>query len=628
MDNKNLIESILKQRFFVTPTGYPPQNGFMDYGPPLAQIKLQLLSEFRRVMVDEDTYEIEPSAILPYEVLKNSGHIDKFCDVILTDGDSIFRADHYIEEKVGTVFEIPKNLKEEYATIVENVELLKKGIFLGRHRKQLLKKKVETVAEALEAIDISVEHSSEQLTQEEASTILAGFETEKRHLDDCNKLAIDFIVALYNLHSPAGKPFNPAKDFNLIFQATEKLFLRPEIAQSQFTNFSKLYALNNEKLPFSSLAIGRSYRNEISARGGMFRTKEFEQAEIEYFSESGSHSGFESVRDVTVVLYPNNADTFTTTLGKAFDSEVIKSESISYFIAKAQEFLLAVGFKLESLRYRQHKKNEMAHYAADCWDVEIKTLAGWIECAGIADRTTYDLTAHSKDINANVRKVIPPKKIYTVVLDRKSLGRELKSRFKLFEEHINGLTQEYIAGAMKNGELFEEFDGRGYTLPLKERTTDCEFFIPRVVEPSFGISRILYALVEQSFTVRDDRVVLSLRPKMCYLHCVISFMKYLGEFSPLLDELRKQLRQKSIRFRINDRTCSIGRRYSSCDELGVPFFVTFDFETLDNSTVTIRERDSTSQIRVHTVLVPGILDDLISENVTWKLLMAKYKLQE
>lgn len=125
MNTKADIESILKQRFFVTPVGYPSQNGFLDYGPALTQIKIQIISEFKKVFCDETVYEIEPSAVLPYEVLKHSGHIDKFCDVILTDGVNIVRADHYLEDKVGCMFSIPNSLKTNFDTVMKQVESLK-----------------------------------------------------------------------------------------------------------------------------------------------------------------------------------------------------------------------------------------------------------------------------------------------------------------------------------------------------------------------------------------------------------------------------------------------------------------------------------------------------------------------
>lgn len=603
MENKSEIEQILKRRFFVTATGYPPLNGFLDYGPVLTQVKEQIVAEYKRIFVDENVYEIDPSIVLPYEVLKNSGHIDKFCDVILTDGFNIVRADHYLEDKIGDVFEIPENLLFEYEEITKSVQEAKKEII--RQRKQ-------GVSETA------------QLTSEDVSKLLSGYKCVQRYLSDMNKKEIDFVVILYNLHSPAEKPFEPSKDFKLIFSLNERQFLRPELAQSMFTNFRKLFELNNERLPFASLCIGRSYRNEISARGGMLRTKEFYQAEIEYYTEDGDHDGFEEVRSTEVLIMPNTGvKPYLTTIGEAYDSKTISSQAVCYYIAKAQEFCLNIGIKLENLRYRQHNKNEMAHYANDCWDVEIKTLSGWVECAGIADRSNFDLTVHSKDVNTRVKRSIPPTKVLEVVPNKSVVGKKLKSRFKDFEELISKLDQCYIAQNLKGNQIEIEFEGEKYPCNVESRNVDCEFFIPRVIEPSFGISRILYSLIEQSFTIRDDRNVLSLKPKMCYLHCVIGFLKYLDQFDSMVADLKKEFRSRNLRFKTTERSCSIGRKYSSFDEIGVPFFITFDFETVENQTVTIRERDTMEQVRISLKDAGKIIDDLVNERISWRELCEK-----
>lgn len=611
MNSKAEIESILKKRFFVTPTGYPPQNGFLDYGPALTQIKQQIIAEYRKVFVDETVYEIEPSAMLPYEVLKNSGHIDRFCDVIITDGTTIFRADHFIEDKLGDIVLLPENVRTEYDAVMKKMHEAKFELIASK--KSSLKHQNSLKLEAL-----SLECDKTQLSASEVKSILDNFKCKEQLVSELNKSEIDFIISLHNLFSPVGLPFQPSKDFNLIFGLNSRQFLRPELAQSMFTNFPKLLEMNNDKLPFASLCIGRSYRNEISARGGMLRTKEFEQAEIEYFTEDGSHSGFESIRETLVLILPNTClQPYQTTLGHAFDTKVISSQAICYFIAKAQEFCLRIGINLENLRYRQHSKTEMAHYANDCWDVEIKTLSGWVECAGIADRSNFDLTVHSKDVNTLVRKEIEKKIVYDIVINRKELGVSLKSKLKDFEMKIADLTQDFIIENMKDKKINIEFEGVQYQCDVESRNVDCEFIIPRVIEPSFGISRVLYALVEQSFKIRDDRNVLSLKPKMAYLHCVIGFIKNLPEFVPLVATLKSDLKNSDLRFRITDRSCSIGRKYSSFDELGVPFFITFDMNTPNDQQVTIRERDSTQQIRIPLKSVAEIINDLVRERASW-----------
>lgn len=617
MDTKQDVENVMKQRFFVTPTEYPPQNGFLDYGPALTQVKQQILQEFRKIFLDEFTYEIEPSIILPRDVLKNSGHLDRFCDIVITDGESNFRADHFLEDTIGSTLRIPSNLHENYAILLERVHSLKLQI-LGRKGSKSkerfsMKEVADKLAEALPA-------STEQFSSAEVDEILSEFECSEKHASELSREEIDFIVILHNLHSPAHKPFNPSKNHNLIFKVSDSQYMRPELAQSQFVNFRRLYDLNYERLPFSSFCVGRSYRNEISARGGMLRTKEFEQAEIEYFSEDGQHSGFHDIRNISVVLLPaGHSSSSEMTINEAWKSSIIRSEAICYFIAKAQEFLLRIGFSKEVLRFRQHNKSEMAHYASDCWDAEVRTHSGWVECAGIADRGTFDLTCHSGTINTQARKVVPLYTIYEPIIDRKALGKQLRGKAKDLEEYVLSLNQAEIAERREEGgnAIQIEFEGKEYTFLLEEKRVDYKHFIPRVIEPSFGISRILYALVEQGFMVRDERIVLRLKPFMCYLHCVIGYLKYMDGFAPLLSVIKKDLSSRGIRFRTNERNCSIGRKYSSADEIGVPYFIIFDFETMSTETVTIRERDSTSQIRVAISVVPTIIEELVSEKKTW-----------
>lgn len=616
MEKKDQIEQILKRRFFVNQTGYPPLNGFLDYGPALTQIKQQIVAEYKKVFLEENIFEIEPSAVLPYEVLKNSGHIDKFCDVIISDGTNIFRADHFIEEKIGLLLLIPIDLADDFDQIMKKITDLKTEII--EQKKLAIKNSSQK---------LSLDPEITQLTEDEVNKILQNFDCIEQHLADLNKCEIDFVVNLHNLHSPFGKPFESSRDFKLIFGLNERQFLRPELAQSMFTNFPRLFELNNERLPFGGLCIGRSYRNEISARGGMLRTKEFEQAEIEYFTEYGDHPDFETVRNIKVLILPNTMhNPYAITIGEAYDKKIVASQAICYFIGKSQEFCLSVGFKLESLRFRQHKKNEMAHYANDCWDVEIKSLSGWVECAGIADRSNFDLTVHSKDINVQVQRPIEPKTVYEIIPDKRELGMRLRGRFKDFLDYVATLDQEYIAERQKENSIDIAFEGETYTCGVNSRISDYECFIPRVIEPSFGISRVLYCLVEQSFMIRDDRNVLSLKPKMCYLHCVIGFLKYLDEFEEMVKILKYNLKDRLLRFRTTERSCSIGRKYSSFDELGVPFFITFDFETLNDKMVTIRERDSISQIRVSVDSVADIVKSIVDETATWDDYFEQFKI--
>jgi glycyl-tRNA synthetase len=165
-------------------------------------------------------------------------------------------------------------------------------------------------------------------------------------------------------------------------------FLRPETAQGIFTNFRRLLEANNNRMPFAAAQIGLAFRNEIAPRSGLLRVREFQMAEIEHFVNPNDklHPRFSEVADVVLNLFSRDLQggaeetTIRLTVGQAVATGVIDNQTLGYYLARTHLFLLKVGIKEEKLRFRQHKATEMAHYAKDCWDAEIHTSYGWVEC--------------------------------------------------------------------------------------------------------------------------------------------------------------------------------------------------------------------------------------------------------
>lgn len=196
------------------------------------------------------------------------------------------------------------------------------------------------------------------------------------------------ILIEHNIKSPlSGNDLSEPVEFNLMF-ATHigptgmvKAFLRPETAQGIFVNFKRLLENSPErKLPFAAAQIGKAFRNEISPRSGLLRVREFTMAEIEHFCDPNdkSHPSFARVRDVKLTLYSacNQMDgksAVSHTIGEAVDAGLVANETLGYFLARIQLFLLKIGILPERMRFRQHMDNEMAHYACDCWDAELLT---------------------------------------------------------------------------------------------------------------------------------------------------------------------------------------------------------------------------------------------------------------
>jgi glycyl-tRNA synthetase len=210
-------------------------------------------------------------------------------------------------------------------------------------------------------------------------------------------------------------------------------------------------------VPFASAQIGRSFRNEISPRAGLLRVREFTMAEIEHFvdPENKKHERFNEVRDVKLTLldkHTQEAGKSTTTemtVGDAVDKGIIANETLGYFVARINLFLIKIGITPERLRFRQHMKNEMAHYAADCWDAEIHNSNGWTECVGCADRAAYDLSVHSAKTGHPlvVRQALKEPIVYekeVPEVNKKALGKTFKKDAATILQTVESMDQAQL----------------------------------------------------------------------------------------------------------------------------------------------------------------------------------------
>ncbi len=298
--------------------------------------------------------------------------------------------------------------------------------------------------------------------------------------------------------------------FNLMFKTfmgpveeeASTIYLRPETAQGMFVNFENVITTSRKKLPLGIAQIGKSFRNEITPGNFIFRTREFEQMELEYFVKPGTDEYW-------------------------FD----------YWVKERFDWYIRLGIRKENLRLRQHSKDELAHYAKDCYDIEYLFPMGWSELEGIANRGDYDLTQHAKHS-----------------------GRDLSY-----------------------------YDGENN-----------ERYIPYIIEPSAGVDRTVLALLIDAYHEEvvegETRVVLRLHPSLAPMKIAVLPLSRNEKLTPLAKEIYKQLCPSFMT--CYDDSQSIGRRYRRQDEVGTPFCVTIDFQSLEDNQVTIRERDSLAQIRV------------------------------
>ena len=390
--------------------------------------------------------------------------------------------------------------------------------------------------------------------------------------------------------------------FNLMFSTAVGAgmglpgYLRPETAQSIFLAFPWLLRQNRGKLPFAGAQIGRSFRNEISPRQGPLRMREFTQMEVEHFFLPNDEPKLTSdLREIPIVLLPAESQEINTTIGKAFDSKVISSSLVATHLARAQNFLITIGIPNKKLRFRQHGSNEMAHYSSDCWDGEINTSLGWIEVIGVAHRGDYDLSAHGNASSKEFRVPIPGTEEEAEVWrpDIGKLGKEFRGDAKLILEAIKDIELKPGIALNIDGESIV-LDESYMDLKVERKS---QMVYPNVVEPSFGLDRILYCLLESSWNVEGEREWISLpQDTSPYDLLVAPLMTKDG-----LDEKAHEIMKAAIDVGVDayyDEAGSIGRRYARADEIGIFYSMTIDHQTLEDGTITLRERDSKNQSRI------------------------------
>ena len=600
------MEDLLKRRFFMDQSFaiYGGITGQFDFGPMGCALKTNLLNLWRNFFVlEEQMLEVDCSILTPEPVLKASGHVERFADLMVKDVKSgeCFRLDHLIKA----------------------------------HLEKVISDKKTDESTRLECKDIIIK------------------------LDGMTKDEMAAVMTKFAIKSPlSGNDLTEPIEFNLMF-ATQigpsglvKGFLRPETAQGIFVNFKRLLAFNQERLPFAAAQIGNAFRNEISPRSGLIRVREFTMAEIEHFCDPSdkSHPKFETVKDLSLLLYSacNQMDGKSAqhiTLGDAVLTKLIANETLGYFMGRIHQFLIKVGVDPKKLRFRQHMGNEMAHYACDCWDAECLTSYGWIECVGCADRSAYDLTQHTKATGVKLaaeKKLPAPKNVDVceIVANKVIIGKTFKKDSKLVQDALASLTEIEInameAGLKKNGEYSLKLSNNAEVAIKKDmiqvkryqKTVHVEEIIPSVIEPSFGIGRIMYAIFEHNFRTREGdekRTYLSLPPVVAPLKCSVLPLSGNEEFVPFVKQLSQNLTKVDVSHKVDDSSGSIGRRYARTDEIAIPFGITIDFDTLKTPhSVTLRERDGMGQVRVNLDELPFVIRDLSYDKITWSEVEAKY----
>jgi len=557
------IYEIAKRRGFFWSSNeiYGGSAGFFDYGPLGSRLECNLVETWRDIFIIQEGFaEISTPVITPEDVFSASGHLKEFTDLMVQckKCNEHFRAD----------------------------------LLLSEHHPN---------PDSLDAAEINQLISNFQIK----CPVCAGTVSE-------------------------------AFPFNLMFKteigpgSSRIGYLRPETAQGMFINFHLLYRYFREKLPFGIVQIGSAYRNEISPRQGMIRLREFKMAELEYFIDPSerTHQDFKKIRELKLPMLSKEAqknpaaEPVMMNLENAIVNNILTNEVMAYFIALTNQYLMAIGLDETNIRFRQHLDTEKAHYAEDCWDAEIKTSYGWIECVGIADRSCFDLEQHNKAsghtlaVTVHHEKPLEKKK-KKLIINNKNLGQRFKGLAKKIIKELESFDVEKIPD--DDSPIRLNIEGQDIAIGRDcfdvKTVIEKEFgkkIIPNVIEPSFGIDRIIYGLLENAYYERDNGFrVIKLPPHIAPIKAGIFPLISKPELSELAKKCREMLTCRKI-LTYYDESGSIGRRYARMDETGTPFCVTIDFDSLADKCVTIRERDSTDQKRKGIEELPQLLEELIT----------------
>ncbi|KAG2188329.1 hypothetical protein INT44_001082 [Umbelopsis vinacea] len=534
-------------------------RGAYDYGPLGVELKKNIAQSWwrRNVYFRDNVVGIDTSIVTPHNVLKASGHVDEFTDALV---DCLLTKERFRPDKAP-----PINFKQDkgqssgkisiHSPDKETAKLweqkiqneLAPGAVVTRQGKEVLLhvKEMTTTTYGKQSGSIVLETTSgSNLTipyhgyAEPATN--SPFLTDERPFNLMFKTFLDPIDPIDRVIKTTIE--NNTSDARTIRDQVDNVlrpstvYLRPETAQGVFINFNQVMRTMKTKLPFGIAQMGKSFRNEIRLEHAIFRTPEFEQLELEYFTAPWESSAW---------------------------FQYWQKDRLAWWLEHANN--------KGDIRTRNHEADEMAHYAKGCMDVEYKFPWGWGEVEGVANRGNYDLTQHMKATGEN----------FEVLEDKPDVSSHLKETAL-----VTSVPQE----------------------PTR--------FVPTVIESSCGLNRALLAFLCDAFQQvqepgKESRTVLKLHPRFAPVKCAIMPLTGNAEFQPYVEKVARSLRRQGLYTVIEAQKLRIGKRYYRHDEIGTPFCITVDHQTLEDQTVTIRDRDTAEQHRIPITDVSSIINEKI-----------------
>ncbi|MBS0657685.1 MAG: glycine--tRNA ligase [Verrucomicrobia bacterium] len=560
------IVSLCKRKGFIFQSSeiYGGFNGFWDYGPLGAELKRNLRERWWLAMTRdrEDVVGLDATIVMHPGIWKASGHVDTFADSMResTLSNKRVRTDH-VEPQSGNVLEYSGARTATGWSLGKPIRvLLRKGEHI-----ESLRKRVKTLLASVHSVSGEIEL-----------------------LDEQNVGAVENSV---DFHAEDGGALGEARPFNLMMRtwvgptATDAdiAYLRPETAQAIFAQFKNVLDSSRVKVPFGICQIGKAFRNEVTPRNYTFRSREFEQMELEFFIRPD-----EAIEIIAGKVTPWTEGADLSTPQPDWGWQMWHR----YWVAERTRFYQNIGLG-DALEYYFQPAEDLAHYARACVDILFQFPFKTDELEGIAARGAFDLTQHQihsgkpqevfdDELKAAAAKLSPEQK--EALLQKRLTEEKAKGDCGLDEAAVRAWFERLFAG----------------------------FYVPHVIEPSAGLDRLVLAILCHAYAEEsvpdakgnpEVRNVLRFHPriapvKVAVLPLLRNKPELVAKARAVYDELRQDL---AATF---DDGGAIGRRYRRQDEVGTPFCVTIDFETLGEKgpelqdTVTLRHRDSMQQERI------------------------------
>ena len=576
------LVSLCKRRGIIYQSSeiYGGIGGFWDYGPLGAELKRNLRDTWWKAMTRQrdDVVGLDATIIMHPAVWRASGHVDTFADMMreCTLTNKRVRADH-VEPQSGSVMRFTGAKGSNGWTLDRELTVLMRQ---GEHIESFRKRVRLLVAQ--NAGTASGKPEEIELLGEERVSVTEG--------------SVDF-------HPETGGALNEARPFNLMLRtyvgptATENdiAYLRPETAQAIFAQFKNVCDSTRVKVPFGICQIGKAFRNEVTPKNFTFRSREFEQMELEFFIKPD-----EAVKLIhgTVAVWSEGADLSEPKPDWGWDLWH------RYWVAQRTAYYASIGLGQDVLDYYWQEKADLAHYARACVDILYKFPFGTDELEGIAARGNFDLTQHQTHSGKQLEY----------------FDEELKAACDAMSEEQKAAFIEETHAARTRQETAKE-ETEAFCAKLFKG-----LYVPHVIEPSAGLDRLALAILASAYDeeqVTDEkgksetRTVLRFHPRVAPVKVgVFPLLKNKPELVAKAKGIVALLQPHMSVF--YDETAAIGRRYRRQDEVGTPFGVTIDFETLGEGgpglkeTVTLRERDSMEQRRIPIAeLLPFLLGRIL-----------------